>query len=209
MKTKLLKATSTVSLMTFLSRIMGFCRDMVFAAMFGATLGFDAFLLAFKIPNFFRRLFAEGAFSQAFVPILAEYTQTKSKEEVQVLVNKVSGNLTMVLLLVTLLGILSAPILIMAFAPGFIDSPDRLELATLMLRITFPYLLFISLTALAGGILNTYHKFAIPAFTPVLLNMSLILSAIFLSQYTHEPVVALAWGVFIGGFVQLCQFQYW
>lgn len=183
---------------------MGFCRDMVFAALFGATMGFDAFLLAFKIPNFFRRLFAEGAFSQAFVPILAEYTQTKDTQEVQVLVNKVTGNLTIVLMLVTLVGIIGAPFFVMIFAPGFVDEPDRFSLATQMLRITFPYLLFISLTALAGGILNTYQKFAIPAFTPVLLNVSLIFSAIFLSQYTQEPVTALAWGVFIGGFVQLC-----
>lgn len=204
MKNKLLKSTSVVSFMTLLSRIMGFVRDMVFATMFGATLGFDAFLLAFKIPNFFRRLFAEGAFSQAFVPVLAQYKGTRSHEEVKQLVHKVSGNLALVLGVVTLLGVVFAPAFVMIFAPGFEPDGTRFELACQMLRITFPYLMFISLTALAGGVLNTYQKFSVPAFTPVMLNISLILSALYLSQYTEKPIIALAWGVFMGGLVQLC-----
>lgn len=203
MSRQLFKSTYSVSLMTFVSRIMGFVRDMVFATLFGATLGFDAFLLAFKIPNFLRRLFAEGAFSQAFVPILSEYKSTQDKESVELLINKVAGNLSLVLMGITLLGILAAPLIIALFAPGFIDEPERFSLATQMLRITFPYIFFISLTAFAGGILNTFQKFALPAFTPVLLNLSLIFAAIVLSPKFQEPVIALAWGVFIGGVVQL------
>lgn len=203
MSRQLFKSTYSVSLMTFISRIMGFIRDMIFAMMFGATLGFDAFLIAFKIPNFLRRLFAEGAFSQAFVPILSEYKSTQDKESVELLINKVAGNLSLVLMGVTFLGMLAAPFIIVLFAPGFLDEPESFALATQMLRITFPYLFFISLTAFAGGILNTFQKFALPAFTPVLLNISLIFAAIGLSPYFEQPVVALAWGVFIGGIAQL------
>ncbi len=196
------KSAYTVSLMTFMSRILGFVRDVVFALMFGATLGFDAFLIAFKIPNFMRRLFAEGAFSQAFVPILSDYQSTKSKEEVKALIDKVAGCLLVVLVGVTLIGCLASPLLIALFAPGFLDEPHRFDLASSMLKITFPYLLFISLTALAGGILNTYKKFALPAFTPVLLNVCLILAATRLSPYFANPSMALAWGVLLGGMVQ-------
>jgi putative peptidoglycan lipid II flippase len=203
MNQQLLKSTTKVSLMTLISRIMGFIRDMVCANAFGASAGFDAFLLAFKIPNFWRRLFAEGAFSQAFVPILADYKATQSPQTVKQLVNRVSGNLTLILLLMVGLGCLGAPLWIKAFAPGFIEDAMRFELATTMLRITFPYLLLISLTALAGGILNAYGHFAIPAFTPVLLNLSLIVMALGLSPYLTEPVIALAWGVLLGGVVQL------
>ena len=203
MSGNLLKSTSIVSLMTFASRILGFVRDMVCAQIFGASLGFDVFLLAFKIPNFLRRLFAEGAFSQAFVPILSEYKSTREQQEVQTLIHKVSGCLTVVLTLVTIFGILAAPFFVLVFAPGFIGDAARFDMAVEMLRITFPYLLFISLTALAGGVFNTYQKFALPAFTPVLLNLSLIFFAILVSPYFEKPVVALAWGVFFGGLIQL------
>ncbi len=167
----------------------------------------DAFVVAFKIPNFLRRLFAEGAFSQAFVPVLSERRSTSDPEEggqeVRQLTDAVAGTLGGVLLLVTVVGVVAAPLLIMLFAPGFVGETDRFELASGMLRITFPYLMLISLTAFAGGILNTYGRFAVPAFTPVFLNLSLIGAAIWLSPLMEVPVTALAWGVLIGGVVQL------
>jgi putative peptidoglycan lipid II flippase len=202
MSEKLFKSTAIVSSMTFLSRILGFFRDIVIARFFGAGLGSDVFFVAFKIPNFLRRLFAEGAFSQAFIPVLAEYKR-QGKQDLRSLIAHTSGALAGVLLLLTAIGVVAAPLLIMVFAPGFIENPDKLELAGSLLAITFPYIFFISLTALAGSILNSFSRFAVPAFTPVLLNLSLIGSAIYLSPYFENPVTALAWGVFIGGVVQL------
>jgi putative peptidoglycan lipid II flippase len=202
MSEKLFKSTLIVSMMTFLSRILGFARDIVIARMFGASLGADVFFVAFKIPNFLRRLFAEGAFSQAFVPVLAEY-KTKGDNELKNLIAETSGTLASILLIVTAVSMMAAPIIIMIFAPGFIDNPHKLNLAGDLLRITFPYLFFISLTALAGSILNSFGKFAAPAITPVFLNISLILSAIYLAPELERPVEALAWGVFIGGLVQM------
>ena len=192
-----------VGLMTTISRILGLVRDIVFASYFGAGGMMDAFVVAFKIPNFLRRLFAEGAFSQAFVPVLSEKRSTGEQSEVRQLTDAVAGTLGGVLLLVTTIGVIAAPLFIMLFAPGFVGETDRFELASGMLRITFPYLLLISLTAFAGGILNTYGRFAIPAFTPVFLNLSLIGAAIWLSPLMDVPVTALAWGVLIGGVVQL------
>ena len=202
MSEKLFKSTAIVSMMTFLSRILGFIRDIVIARLFGAGLGADVFFVAFKIPNFLRRLFAEGAFSQAFIPVLAEYRERGDKDLKQLIANT-SGTLAGILFAITALGVLAAPILIMVFAPGFIDNPHKLNLAGDLLKITFPYLFFISLTALAGSILNSFGKFAVPAFTPVFLNLSLIGCAVWLSPHLAEPVTALAWGVFIGGIVQL------
>ena len=202
MSEKLFKSTAIVSMMTFLSRILGFVRDIVIARLFGAGLGADVFFVAFKIPNFLRRLFAEGAFSQAFIPVLAEYRQRGDKDLKQLIANT-SGTLAGILFAITAVGVLTAPILIMVFAPGFIDDPDKLNLAGDLLKITFPYLFFISLTALAGSILNSFGKFAVPAFTPVFLNLSLIGCAVWLSPHLDQPVMALAWGVFIGGVVQL------
>ncbi|NCA69225.1 MAG: murein biosynthesis integral membrane protein MurJ [Sphingobacteriia bacterium] len=196
-------AIAKVGSNTFLSRVLGFVRDLVVARIFGADAGTDAFFVAFKIPNFMRRLFAEGAFSMAFVPILNEYKQTRGRTALKAYIDAVAGTLGAVLLLVTLLGILGAPLLILLFAPGFIQEPSQLALATEMLRLTFPYLLFISLTAFAGGILNTYERFGIPAFTPVLLNISLILCAVYLAPLMERPIVALAWGVLIAGVAQL------
>ncbi len=189
--------------MTSLSRVLGLVRDIVFARYFGAGGMMDAFVVAFKIPNFLRRLFAEGAFSQAFVPVLSEKCSTGSEQEVRQLTDAVAGTLGGVLLVVTVVGVIAAPLFIMLFAPGFVGESDRFELASEMLRITFPYLLLISLTAFAGGILNTYSRFAIPAVTPVFLNLSLIAAAIWLSPLMEVPVTALAWGVLIGGVVQL------
>ncbi|HYN76255.1 MAG TPA: murein biosynthesis integral membrane protein MurJ [Lamprocystis sp. (in: g-proteobacteria)] len=188
---------------TFLSRLLGFVRDLVIARIFGADAGTDAFFVAFKIPNFMRRLFAEGAFSMAFVPILNEYKQRHSQAQLKGFVDDMAGALGALLLVVTLLGILAAPLLVLVFAPGFGAEPGQRELATEMLRLTFPYILFISLTALAGGILNTYERFGVPAFTPVLLNLILIACALWLAPLMERPIVALAWGVLIAGLAQL------
>ena len=183
--------------------MLGFARDLVLARIFGADAGTDAFFVAFKIPNFMRRLFAEGAFSLAFVPVLSEYREQRSREALKRFVDDVAGTLGMVLLAVTAVGVLGAPWVVMLFAPGFIDEPDRLQLAADMLRLTFPYLMLISLTAFAGGILNTFQRFGVPAFTPVLLNISLISCALWLSPQFDRPIVALAWGVLIAGVLQL------
>lgn len=205
MARSLLRSTTLFSSNTCLSRVLGFVRDMIFAHYFGATAGFDAFLVAFKIPNFMRRLFAEGAFSQAFVPVLSEYRQKRSHDEIYLFINHMAGTLGSVLLLVVTIAIVASPLIISIFAAGFLrdENPMRFVLAVNMLRITIPYLLLISLTALCGAILNTYDSFGIPAFTPVLLNVVLITMAIFVSPYFTTPVYALAWGVFIAGVVQL------
>lgn len=203
MSKQLLKSTVTVGGMTLISRVFGFIRDMVAAHFFGASASYDAFIVASKIPNFLRRLFAEGAFSQAFVPILSEYRSQKSSEAVTLLVNRVFGCLSLILLVVTLLGMLASPLLIRIFAPGFGELGDsRLGLAATMLKITFPYLFWVSLTAFSAGILNCYGRFAVPAFTPVFLNIALIVAAVWLSPHLKEPVVALAWGIVGGGVIQ-------
>lgn len=189
--------------MTFISRVFGFVRDMVAAYFFGASHGYDAFILAFKIPNMMRRLFAEGAFAQAFVPIVSEYKAKKSKKDVHEFINHVAGNLLLILTIVTIIGVLLSPLIIKLFAPGFDALDSRAELATSMLRITFPYMLLVSLTAFCGGILNSYGRFGGPAFTPVILNLSLIGCAIYLSPHFPQPEYALAWGVIIGGICQL------
>jgi putative peptidoglycan lipid II flippase len=188
---------------TLLSRILGFVRDLLVARIFGADAGTDAFFVAFKIPNFMRRLFAEGAFSMAFVPVLNEYKQQRGFAALKTFVDDVAGTLGAVLLVITVLGVLGAPVLVLIFAPGFAADPDKQLLAADMLRLTFPYLLFISLTAFAGGILNTYERFGVPAFTPVLLNFSLIGCALWLAPQMEQPIIALAWGVFIAGIAQL------
>jgi putative peptidoglycan lipid II flippase len=205
MSKQLLKSTAIVGGMTLTSRILGFIRDMVAAHFFGASLGYDAFIVAAKIPNFLRRLFAEGAFSQAFVPVLSEYRAKNSPQEVQQFVNRVSGCLSLSLVVVTLIGILIAPLLVFVFAPGFATAEEgaRLMLASRMLQMTFPYLFFISLTAFAGGILNCYGRFAVPAFTPIFLNVTMIGSTIWFSSLFSEPVMALALGILLGGIVQL------
>jgi putative peptidoglycan lipid II flippase len=191
--------------MTFISRILGLIRDFIIARLFGANELTDAFLVAFRIPNFFRRLFAEGAFSQAFLPILAETKANENDIEVQLVINHIATKLLSVLMVITLVAVVAAPLVIFIFAWGFYFKADstQFHLASDMLRITFPYLLLISLTALSGSIMNAFDNFTVPAFTPVLLNISLILSAIFLSQFLNNPIMALAWGVLIGGILQL------
>jgi len=193
--------------MTTISRVFGLIRDVVIATVFGPGVGVDAFIVAFRIPNFLRRLFAEGGFSQAFVPVLSEYREQRSHAQVKALVDQTTATLSLVLFAVTILGVAAAPILVYVFAPGFIDEPDKQILAADMLRITFPYILFISLTALAGGILNTYRYFAVPAFTPVFLNLVMISCAIWLAPHLSRPIMALAWGVFCAGIIQLA-FQF-
>jgi len=201
---KLLKSTATVGAATILSRVLGFLRDMVLARMFGASGATDAFFLAFRIPNLMRRLFAEGSFSLAFVPVLSEYRERGDREALKDLLDHVAGTLASILLLITAIGMLAAPLVTAVFAPGwYMEGRPEFTLSSEMLRITFPYILLISLTAFAGGILNTFERFMVPALTPVLLNVSMILAAIGLSSYFEVPVMALAWGVLIAGVSQL------
>jgi len=202
-KPGLLRSGSVVSAMTFLSRILGFVRDQVFAITFGAGSLTDAFLVAFKIPNFLRRLFAEGAFAQSFVPVFSEYKETRSPDALKALAAQVSGTLGWIVLLLSIAGSVAAPALIALFAPGFENGGERAVTATALLRITFPYLFFISMVAYCGSVLNTFQKFAVPAFTPVLLNICLITAALWGAQFFAVPVTALAWGVFAAGLSQL------
>ncbi len=199
----LLKALATVSSMTLISRILGFVRDLVIARIFGAGLATDAFFVAFKLPNLLRRLFAEGAFSQAFVPILAEYKNRRGEADARLLVDHVAAFLALGLFVVTLIGVLAAPAIIYVTAPGFAQTPGKFNLTVDLLRITFPYIFFISLTAFAGGILNTYSRFSVPAVTPALLNLSFIAFALWGAPHFDPPVTALAWAVFAGGIAQL------
>jgi putative peptidoglycan lipid II flippase len=199
----LLRTLATVSGMTMLSRILGFVRDFVIARTFGAGAETDAFFVAFKLPNLLRRMFAEGAFSQAFVPILGEYKNQRTAEDTRTLVDHVASLLAIVLFFVTALGVAAAPLLVWISAPGFAADADKFELTVALTRVTFPYILFMSLVALAGGILNTWSRFALPAFTPVLLNLSFIAMALFAVPYFDPPIMALAWAVFIGGLLQL------
>lgn len=199
----LLKALATVSSMTLVSRVLGFVRDTVIARAFGAGFATDAFFVAFKIPNLLRRLFAEGAFAQAFVPILAEYKERRGEADTRALIDRVSGLLALALFFVSLLGVLAAPFIVQLSAPGFAADAKKVELTIQLLRITFPYIFFISLVSLAGGILNTYSKFSVPALTPALLNLSFIAFALWLAPYFEPPVKALAWAVFCGGVLQL------
>jgi putative peptidoglycan lipid II flippase len=199
----LLKALAAVSSMTLLSRILGFVRDTVVARAFGAGLATDAFFVAFKIPNLLRRLFAEGAFSQAFVPIFAEYKNRRGEADARILVDNVSGVLALALAVVTLIGVAAAPLIVYVSAPGFTATPEKFALTIDLLRITFPYILFISLVSLAGGILNTYSRFSVPALTPALLNLTFIGFALWAAPYFNPPIKALAWAVFCGGVLQL------
>ena len=203
MSKTLVKSTSVVIVMTLISRVFGFIRDIVMATLFGASAEFDAFTVAFKIPNFMRRLFAEGSFSQAFVPVLSQYQQQESHAAIKRFIGAMTGTLGLVLSVVTLLGMLGAPWVVRLFAPGFAADGERFALSVTMLRITFPFLMLVSLTALSGAVLNTYHRFWVAAFTPVFLNLCMIGAAIWLSPHLATPITALAWGVFSAGIVQL------
>ena len=199
----LLKTLVTISGMTMLSRITGLIRELLIARAFGASGFTDAFFVAFRIPNLLRRLFAEGAFSQAFVPILAEYANKKGTNPARELIDKVATALVWTLVLVCVLGMVAAPGVVYLIATGFDRNGDVFDLSVLMTRIMFPYILFMSLVALAGGILNTWREFRIPAFTPVLLNISFIIASLFVAPYLEQPVLALAFAVFAGGLLQL------
>lgn len=199
----LLKTLLTISGMTMLSRITGLIRELLIARAFGASGFTDAFFVAFRIPNLLRRLFAEGAFSQAFVPILAEYVNQKGEKPARELVDKVATALVWILVLVCVIGIVASPVVVYLIATGFGDKGDVFDLSVLMTRIMFPYILFMSLVALAGGVLNTWREFRVPAFTPVLLNVSFIVASLFVAPYLEQPVLALAFAVFVGGLLQL------
>ncbi len=199
----LFRVTSLVSGMTLLSRILGLVRDIVLARFFGASLVMDAFLVANRIPNMLRRFFAEGAFSQGFVPVMARYRERHDHDDARRFVDSVAGTFGIVLFVITLFGVLAAPLIVIVVAPGFVGDGGDLDLAALMLRFTFPYLFFVSLTAFAGGILNTYGRFGVPAFTPVILNVVLISAAIWWSPRLDVPGMALAYAVFIAGVCQL------
>lgn len=200
---KLVAKTSVVSGMTLISRILGLIRDIVLARFFGASLVMDAFLVANRIPNMLRRFFAEGAFSQGFIPVMARYREQHDHEEAREYVDAIAGTFGLVLFVITLVGVIAAPILVLIVAPGFVGDGGDFDLAVLMLRFTFPYLLFVSLTAFAGGILNTYGRFGVPAFTPVILNVVLIAAVIWWSPQLEEPGMALAYAVLIAGICQL------
>jgi putative peptidoglycan lipid II flippase len=199
----LLKSLATISSLTLVSRILAFVRDVLIARIFGAGMATDAFFVAFKLPNLLRRLFAEGAFSQAFVPIFGEYRNRRGHEETQLLVDHVTTMLAIILFAVTLIGIIAAPILVYISAPGFLKDTAKFDLTVQLLRITTPYIFFISLVAVSAGILNTYNKFWVPAFAPILLNICFIGAALWLAPYFHPPILALAWAVFVAGIVQL------
>ena len=199
----LLRVLANVGSMTFLSRILGFARDTLIARMFGAGLATDAFFVAFKIPNLLRRVSAEGAFSQAFVPILAEYKSQRSAAETHALISHVASLMGVFLVLVTIAGMLAAPLIVGITAPGFAKDASKFALTVELLRITFPYIVFISLVSLAGGVLNTYSKFQVPAFTPVWLNVSFIVAILFVAPYFNNAIQVLAWAVFVGGVLQL------
>lgn len=199
----LLAATRVVGAMTMVSRVLGLVRDVVFARLFGAGWLMDAFIIANRMPNMLRRFFAEGAFAQAFVPVLNEVREEGGDPAVRRLTANVAGTLGAIVFAITVIGVLAAPLLVAGFAPGFLADEKTFELTTVMLRFTFPYLLFVSLTSLASSVLNTYGRFAIPALTPVLLNVLLIGAALYLSPMFERPTLALAIAVFAGGFVQL------
>ena len=200
---KLALTTSVVSGMTLLSRILGLLRDIVFARFFGAGLLMDAFLVAQRIPNMLRRFFAEGAFSAGFVPVMARYKEQYGHDEAREYVDAMAGTFGAVLFLVTLLGVIGAPALVLIVAPGFVGDGGDFDLAALMLRFTFPYLFFVSLTAFAGGVLNTYGRFGVPAFTPVILNVVLIAAAVWAAPLLDRPIMALAYAIFVAGVFQL------
>lgn len=196
------RSTMVVSAMTMLSRIMGLVRDVVLLNVFGASKEFDSFVVAFKIPNFFRRLFAEGAFSNAFIPILTEYKTTKTHQDVQILISRVFGSLLMVMSLLTLFAMIFAPAVIYVYASGFYADPAKFALTVELFRLTAPYLMFMSLTAFASSVLNSYGSFMTPAFAPVLLNLCMILGAWYLTPYLDPSIKALGWAVIVAGIVQ-------
>ncbi|CRK85664.1 Probable peptidoglycan biosynthesis protein MurJ [Candidatus Providencia siddallii] len=198
----LFRLFAKISFMTVTSRLFGFIRDSIIAQVYGAGISADAFFIAFKIPNLLRRIFAEGAFSQAFIPILTEYKNQQGKEATRTFIAYIAGTLTIALAIVTMVGVICAPWIIHITAPGIIKNYNKFTLTVDLLRIIFPYIFLISLSALVGAILNTWNRFIVPAFAPTLLNISIILFSIFVSQYFNPPIISLAWSVVLGGFLQ-------
>ena len=203
MSGRIFKSTATTGVATLVSRVTGLARDLIYAHQFGASAFMDAWLVAFKIPNFLRRLFAEGSFSQSFVPIISEYKHKRPHDEVRELVDDVAGTFGVVLFVVTLIGVIAAPLIILAFAPAWRSQPDKWHLATSMLHWTFPYLFFISLSALFSGVLNSYNRFALPAYTQVIMNVVMVVTATSIAPHTANPGVTLAMGVFVSGLLQV------
>ncbi|HSC67814.1 MAG TPA: murein biosynthesis integral membrane protein MurJ [Cellvibrio sp.] len=199
----LLRSSLLTGSMTMTSRVLGLIRDIVLASVLGAGGAMDAFGVAQKIPNFFRRLFAEGAFSQAFIPVLSEYREKGSHAAVKELVDKVAGCLGSILFVVTIIGVVGAAGVSVVFAPGYLSDPAKFDLLTDLVRITFPYLMLISLTGFAGAILNSYDRFAIPAITPVFLNVFMIAGALLVADFFQSPAHALAWSIIAAGVFSL------
>lgn len=199
----MLRSLASFSGMTMISRVFGLLRDVVISRVFGANMYTDAFWVAFRIPNFMRRLFAEGSFTTAFVPVLTEVKETRSLDDVRELIARTAGTLGAVLLLIVAVGMICAPQVTLLFSPGAVEQPEKLGLTVDLLRLTFPFLLFVSLTALAGGVLNTYHRFGLPALTPVILNLCMIAGALWLSPRLHTPILALGWAILAAGILQL------
>jgi putative peptidoglycan lipid II flippase len=196
----MLRGLLSFSSMTMVSRVLGLVRDQSISYVFGASAATDAFMVAFRIPNFMRRLFAEGSFSTAFVPVFTEVKETRPREDLRELLARVSGTLGAVLLVVTALGLLFAPQLAEVFAP---HDPHKFGLLVQLIRLTFPFLLFVSLTALAGGVLNSFHRFGLPALTPVILNLCMITGALWLAPRLQVPILAMGWAVLAAGVLQL------
>jgi putative peptidoglycan lipid II flippase len=200
---RIAKAAGVVGLSTLMSRILGFVRDAVIANLFGAGMAADAFFVAFRIPNLFRRLLGEGSLTSSFIPVFTEYLTMRSKEEARRLANAFLSLTLLVLTVVTLAGIVLAPLIVTFMAHGFSSVPEKFHLTVTLTRMMFPYLFFVGLVALCMGILNSLRHFAAPALSPVLLNISIISAALLLTPYMREPVMALAVGVVIGGISQL------
>ncbi|MEO8743419.1 MAG: murein biosynthesis integral membrane protein MurJ, partial [Lysobacteraceae bacterium] len=199
----MLRSVASFGSMTMISRVFGLVRDMVISSVFGANAATDAFWVAFRIPNFMRRLFAEGSFTTAFVPVFTEIKETRPHADLKALVSRTAGALGGVLLLIVGLGMIFTPEVATLFSPGAINEPHKFELTVELLRLTFPFLLFVSLTALAGGALNSFHRFGMPALAPVILNLCMIAGALWLSPRLQTPILALGWAIFFGGIVQL------
>ncbi|MCR3755136.1 MAG: putative lipid II flippase MurJ [Candidatus Westeberhardia cardiocondylae] len=199
----LLKSLITISFVTFLSRILGFIRDAIIAKTFGAGIATDAFFLAFKLPNLLRRIFSDGIFSQIFIPILEEHKNKKKETSIKTLISCTTGLFILILIITSIIGVLIAPWIVIIIAPGFLDIPEKFTLTIKLLRLTFPYIILISLASLVTAVLNTWNRFLIPAFSPTLLNFSIIMFTIFGTSFFHPPILALAWAVILGGFLQL------
>ena len=199
----MLRSLASFSSMTMVSRVFGLLRDVVISSVFGANAATDAFWVAFRIPNFMRRLFAEGSFSTAFVPVFTEIKETRTHDDLKALVGRTAGTLGGVLAVIVALGMLFAPQVATVFSPGAVDEPQKFTLTVELLRLTFPFLLFVSLTALAGGALNSFHRFGMPALTPVILNLCMIAGALWLSPRLHTPILALGWAILAAGVLQL------